>query len=175
MGDETKFLSYRVDSIKQRIMTDCTTPYGENGLPIDNVKDVLPYDFIKAFAEHLQKEGKFVVPSYMEYVKTAHYKELAPMRDDFIFTRAAAIFRVLLVHPERQWGVGRLAKKFGGKKRAKGASRSHKKPAAQGIIRHCVKELTRLGYLQADEHGIRTFSSKGLRDATTIAKQCGAQ
>merc|ERR1712151_400665 len=108
----------------------------------------------------------------MEYVKTAHYKELPPTDDDFMYIRAAAIVRTLLVHPERNWGVCRLAKKFGGKRRAKGATRGHKKSAAKGIIRHCVKELQKLGYVEpAAEDGPRKISSEGRSTATIIAKQ----
>merc|ERR1711860_400771 len=121
------------------------TPYMENGLCPKDVKSVAPHQFIKAFAKHLKEGGKFTVPKYMDHVKTAHYKELAPMDENFIYIRAAAIVRTLLVHQNRDWGVERLATKFGGKKRAKGASRSHKKPAAKGIIRHCLKELEKLG------------------------------
>lgn len=108
----------------------------------------------------------------MEYVKTAHYKELAPMDEDFLYIRAAAIVRTLLVHQDRDWGVERLATKFGGKKRAKGASRSHKKPAAKGIIRHCLKELEKLGYVQGNKEsgGLRRISPVGQSTAYGVCQ-----
>merc|ERR1712227_548085 len=141
--------------IMDSLLELCVTPYGKDGLRVDSVKDVKAYDFVKAMAEHLKNSGEFTVPAYVEFVKSAHYKELAPTDDDFIFKRAAAILRVLLIHPERDWGVGRLAKKFGGKKRAKGASRGHKASAAEGIIRHCVRELQKMGFLETTEFGVR--------------------
>merc|ERR1712151_1331871 len=79
-------------------------------------------DFISAYADFLKKSNKIDLPSWVDLVKTGHWKELAPYDEDWFYTRAAAIMRKLYVKPHV--GVGRLANKFGGKER-NGSARKH--------------------------------------------------
>eukprot|EP00915_Cephaloidophora_sp_WS-2016_P002627 GHVH01003543.1.p2 GENE.GHVH01003543.1~~GHVH01003543.1.p2 ORF type:complete len:154 (+),score=26.69 GHVH01003543.1:44-505(+) len=141
------------------------------GVTVNSVKDVKPDLWIEAMAQHLKQQGKFVVPKYMEHAKTACYKELSPESPDFVYTRAAAILRQFIVNPQREFGVGRLAAKFGGKKR-NGVGREHRALASRGIIRHCVKELEKLGYIKQKSADVqrRVITSSGQSTATQIAK-----
>ena len=44
--------------------------------------------FIVAYASHLKRSGKLEVPTWVDIVKTGHYKELAPYDPDWYYTRA---------------------------------------------------------------------------------------
>ena len=44
--------------------------------------------FINAYAAHLKRSGKLEVPTYVDIVKTGHYKELAPYDPDWYYYRA---------------------------------------------------------------------------------------
>lgn len=47
-----------------------------------------PDAFINAYAAHLKRSGKLEVPTWVDLVKTGHYKELAPYDADWYYTRA---------------------------------------------------------------------------------------
>ena len=51
------------------------------------VKDVDAQAFIKAYAEYLKKAGKIEIPKYVDLIKLAHFKELAPMDNDWYYYR----------------------------------------------------------------------------------------
>lgn len=44
--------------------------------------------FIAAYASHLKRSGKLEVPTWVDIVKTGHYKELAPYDPDWYYVRA---------------------------------------------------------------------------------------
>ena len=67
-----------------------------------SVKDVVAIDFIKAYAEHLKKSGKLEIPEWVDVVKTAKCKELAPMDPNWFYIRAAAIARKV-IFIQRYW------------------------------------------------------------------------
>ena len=46
--------------------------------------------FITAYAAHLKRSGKLEVPTWVDIVKTGHYKELPPSDQDWFYTRAGA-------------------------------------------------------------------------------------
>jgi len=52
------------------------------------VKDVNPHVFVKAYAAYLKKTGKLDVPKWVDLVKTATFKELAPYDQDWYYIRA---------------------------------------------------------------------------------------
>eukprot|EP00824_Muranothrix_gubernata_P019392 TRINITY_DN39041_c0_g1_i1.p2 TRINITY_DN39041_c0_g1~~TRINITY_DN39041_c0_g1_i1.p2 ORF type:complete len:185 (-),score=45.36 TRINITY_DN39041_c0_g1_i1:27-581(-) len=141
-----------------------------------NVKDVPAHLFIKEFAEQLKKMGKFKVPEWLDYVKTATWKELAPYDKDWIYIRAAAIARQIYIN-KKGIGVGFLRTHFGGKeKRGTCTPKFHR--ATAKVIRHCMKELQRLNIielltLQEGEEELctvgRKVSKKGMADMDRIA------
>jgi small subunit ribosomal protein S19e len=51
------------------------------------VKDVDPQHFINAYAAYLKKAGKIEIPKYVDVIKLASFKELAPMDPDWYYTR----------------------------------------------------------------------------------------
>ncbi len=44
--------------------------------------------FIAAYASHLKRSGKLEVPTWVDLVKTGHFKELAPYDPDWYYVRA---------------------------------------------------------------------------------------
>ena len=54
--------------------------------------------FIVAYASHLKRSGKLEVPTWVDIVKTGHYKELAPYDPDWFYTRAG-MFKLSIFYP----------------------------------------------------------------------------
>lgn len=58
------------------------------------------------------RSGKMKVPDWVDLVKTAKYKELAPYDEDWYYTRCAALVRH--IYFRSPVGVGAVTKIFGG-------------------------------------------------------------
>lgn len=52
------------------------------------VRDVDAQKFVTAYAAHLKRTGKLDVPTWVDLVKTAPFKELAPYDADWFYVRA---------------------------------------------------------------------------------------
>jgi len=124
------------------------------------VKDVPAADFVRAYAAHLKREGKIEIPQWVDIVKTAPHKELAPVDEDWFYTRCASIARKLYVRPNI--GVGGLAKIYGSKAN-RGVKREHYKKASAGIIRYMLKQLEAIDILEQVSEG----KAKGRRVSST--------
>jgi len=79
------------------------------------VKDVSANDFIKAYALYLKKNDKIQQAKWTEFVKTSSSKELAPLDDDWLYIRAAAVARRIYLTGHK--GVGQLTHMMGSNKR----------------------------------------------------------
>merc|ERR1719399_1299977 len=135
------------------------------------VKDVSAADFIKACADHLKLDDKFELPGWIDHMKTAAWKELSPLDDDWYYVRAAAIARRIYVRQGA--GVGALQKYFGGKAR-NGVHRNHNKKASAGVIRHAVQQLAKIGWLEDCESGGRQLTRVGRQQMDQIASAARA-
>ncbi|XP_038170205.1 40S ribosomal protein S19-like isoform X2 [Arvicola amphibius] len=67
------------------------------------VKDVNQQEFVRALAAFLKKSGKLKVPKWVDTVKLAKHKELAPFDENWFYTRAASTARHLCLRGPR-WG-----------------------------------------------------------------------
>ncbi|XP_027045131.1 small ribosomal subunit protein eS19 [Pocillopora verrucosa] len=132
------------------------------------VKDVCPHEFIKALAAHLKKGGKLKVPEWVDLVKTAKRKELAPYDPDWYYIRAASILRH--VYLRSGIGVGHLTRVYGGRKR-RGVRPSHFERGSSSIARNILKGLEQLKMVEKDNTGGRAITSQGQRDLDRIACQ----
>ena len=142
------------------------------------VKDVEADAFIRAFASFLKKSGKFKVPEWAPFVKTACFKNLAPYDPDWLYVRAAAVARILYIR--RSCGMKTLREHFGGRKRAD-SHRKHHTLAGGKCIRYCLQQLSKMeliGIVQIrgdDDKVINTqgrqITNKGIRDMDRIAAQ----
>ncbi|XP_041506902.1 40S ribosomal protein S19-like isoform X2 [Microtus oregoni] len=59
-------------------------------MPGVTVKDVNQQEFVRALAAFLKKSGKLKVPEWVDTVKLAKHKELAPYDENWFHTRAAS-------------------------------------------------------------------------------------
>mmetsp|Transcript_15368 Transcript_15368/g.22613 ORF Transcript_15368/g.22613 Transcript_15368/m.22613 type:complete len:157 (-) Transcript_15368:93-563(-) len=145
------------------------------------VRDVSAAAFIKAYAEHLKKGGKFELPKWSEYIKTGVARELGPVQDDWYFHRAAAIARKIYL--KKGLGVGALQRHFGGRHR-KGTRTEHFRKSSAGVIRTILQQLEAAGTIaqcskvEAARRGVaesevggsgREITSAGQRDLDRIA------
>lgn len=133
------------------------------------VRDVCPHSFVKAYAAHLKKSGKIELPKWVEYQKTATWKELSPLDNDWYYMRAAAVARRVYLRPG--CGVGGLRKAFGGKNR-RGTLKERRGIAVGGVIRSVLQDLEKLKVLEQDPHGGRRITRVGQQDLDRIASQC---
>ena len=131
------------------------------------VKDVDTHKFIVAYAEHLKRSGKIELPKWVEYVKTAPHKELAPYDSDWYFVRAAAVARKIYLRPGT--GIGGLQKSFGGKNR-RGTLKERFAKSAPGVIRSIVHDLESMKVVEKCARGSgRQITRTGQMDLDRIA------
>ncbi|KAL4680186.1 hypothetical protein H8957_017490, partial [Semnopithecus entellus] len=64
-------------------------------MPGVTVKDVNQQEFIRALATFLKKSRKLKVPEWVDTIKLAKHKELAPHDENWFYTRAASTARHL--------------------------------------------------------------------------------
>jgi len=130
------------------------------------VKDVPSHEFVVAYAQYLRSTGKFETPAWVDLVKTAPFKELAPLDPDWYYIRAASVARQIYLRGGR--GVGGLRKLYGGKNR-RGTLPGHHAKASGAILRHILKQLEDLKILEPHSKGGRQITSDGQRDLDRIA------
>lgn len=80
-------------------------------MPGVTVKDVNQQEFTQALAAFLKKSGKLKVPEWVDTVKLAKHKELAPCNENWFYTRAASTARHLYLRGGA--GVGSMTKIYG--------------------------------------------------------------
>lgn len=138
------------------------------------VYDVKPQSLIKKVAEKLMDKEEVEMPDWARYVKTGASREKPPEQDNWWYIRAAAILRT--VYKKGPIGVGKLKKKYGGKK-DQGSKPEKFYPASGKVIRMILQQLgeAELVELEEKEGRIITPSGKSLLDKTAseILKEKG--
>jgi len=138
---------------------------------VDSVtlKDVDQHKFVVAFAAFLKKTGKLSVPEWVDIVKTAKFKELAPYDPDWFYTRCASIIRHIYLRAPV--GIGTITKIYGGRKR-NGVRPSHYCRSSGSVARKALQALEKLKLVEKDaDSGGRRITSQGRRDVDRIAAQ----
>lgn len=144
---------------------------------VNTVKDVPSREFIEVFANHLKKSNKFVIPDWAQHVKTACFKDLAPLNNDWLYYRAASIAYQLYLR--QKCGVNGLRKHYGTKER-RGTKREHNRKAAGKNIRYCLIQLENAGLVgtakfeSAEGSNItmgKCLTKKGTMDMDRLAAQ----
>eukprot|EP01090_Pellita_catalonica_P009141 TRINITY_DN201_c0_g1_i2.p1 TRINITY_DN201_c0_g1~~TRINITY_DN201_c0_g1_i2.p1 ORF type:complete len:153 (+),score=29.71 TRINITY_DN201_c0_g1_i2:106-564(+) len=131
------------------------------------LKDVPAADFITKYAEHLKRSGRVVLPAWVDIVKTAPFKELAPYDPDWFYVRMASIARKLYIRSGL--GIGALRRQYGGIKN-NGVAPSHFAKAAGGVIRACLQQLEAIKVIEKCPNGKgRRVTRQGQRDMDRIA------
>ncbi|CAH1269972.1 RPS19 [Branchiostoma lanceolatum] len=129
------------------------------------VKDVNQQDFVKAFAAFLKKSGKLKLPEWVDLVKTAPHKELAPYDPDWYYLRAARH-----LYMRSGVGVGAMCKIYGGRKR-RGTKPAKFRICARGVSRNVLQSLEGVKMVEKDAAGGRRLTAQGQRDLDRIAGQ----
>merc|ERR1719428_2745991 len=120
------------------------------GKKIMTLKDVDAELFIKAFAQHLKRQGRFEMPKWGDLVKTGLGKELAPYDPDWLYVRAASIVRKVYIR--KGTGVGAFQKVYGTQYRRGVCTNKHQKASGK-IIRYVLQQLEEMSLIEQDEEG----------------------
>ncbi|KAG2484618.1 hypothetical protein HYH03_016572 [Edaphochlamys debaryana] len=132
-----------------------------------SVKDVPAEDFIKAYSAHLKANDKIQLPSWVDVVKTAKFKELAPYDPDWYYVRAASVARKLYMRTGM--GVGLFRIQYGGRVKCRGSKPEHYAKASGGLVRHIMKQLEECGLVEKAPEKGRRLTANGQRDMDQIA------
>jgi len=130
------------------------------------VRDISADAFIEAYASHLKRSGKLEVPTWVDLVKTGHFKEQAPYDPDWYYIRAAAVARHIYLR--KHVGIGALTKLHGGRNR-RGNRPSHHADSSASVQRKVCQSLEKIGVLEKAPDGGRRISQDGQRDLDRIA------
>lgn len=103
-----------------------------------SIYDVSPNELIERAAVELAKMPEIAPPEWAKFVKTGHFRQRPPVREDWWYVRSAAVLRsICKLGPI---GVAKLRTKYGGKK-----SRGHKPEkfyrAGGNILRKILQQL----------------------------------
>ncbi|XP_069857580.1 small ribosomal subunit protein eS19 isoform X1 [Dipodomys merriami] len=140
-------------------------------MPGVTVKDVNQQEFVRALAAFLKKSGKLKVPEWVDTVKLAKHKELAPYDENWFYTRAASTARHLYLRGGA--GVGSMTKIYGGRQR-NGVMPSHFSRGSKSVARRVLQALEGLKMVEKDQDGGRKLTPQGQRDLDRIAGQVAA-
>ncbi|XP_039978489.1 40S ribosomal protein S19 isoform X2 [Xiphias gladius] len=137
-------------------------------MPSVTVKDVNQQEFVRALSAFLKKSGKLKVPEWVDTVKLARHKELAPSDDNWFYTRAASTARHLYLRGGV--GVGSMIKIYGGRQR-NGVCPAHFSVGSRNVARKVLQALEGLKMVEKDPSGGRRLTPQGQRDLDRIAGQ----
>ncbi|OBS72607.1 hypothetical protein A6R68_12820, partial [Neotoma lepida] len=112
--------------------------------------------------------GKLKVPEWVDTVKLAKHKELAPYDENWFYTRAASTARHLYLRGGA--GVGSMTKIYGGRQR-NGVRPSHFSRGSKSVARRVLQALEGLKMVEKDQDGGRKLTPQGQRDLDRIAGQ----
>ena len=105
---------------------------------MSTIYEVSTNELIEKVAEQLKNYEQIKAPEWAAYVKTGHFRQRQPTRDDWWYVRSAAILRsIAKLGPI---GVSKLRTKYGGKKN-RGNKPEHVYRASGNIIRKSLQQL----------------------------------
>lgn len=117
------------------------------------------------------------MPDWAGYVKTAYYKELGPLDNDWLYTRAASI--AYQIYMKKKVGVNTLRKHYGTNAR-RGTKTEHHALAAGKNIRYALMQLEAAKIVGTaryeSDDGVsiimgKCLTTKGITDMDRIASQ----
>ncbi|TKJ17928.1 30S ribosomal protein S19e [Candidatus Woesearchaeota archaeon B3_Woes] len=136
-----------------------------------NIYDVDASELIEKVSEELKKNENIKAPDWAMYAKTGRHKERVPIKNDWWYTRTAAVLRT--VYKYGPIGVSKLRVKYGGKKR-RGHKPSRFYPGSGNIIRKALQQLEKAGFLKTDsksKYKGRILTSEGKSFLDKISTQ----
>ncbi|XP_059934930.1 small ribosomal subunit protein eS19-like [Mesoplodon densirostris] len=146
-------------------------------MPGVTVKDVNQQEFVRALGAFLKKSGKgfpggaLKVPEWVDTVKLAKHRELAPYDENWFYTQAASTARHLYLQGSS--GVGSMTKNYEGCQRH-GVMPSHFSRGSKSVARRVLQALEGLKMVEKDQDGGCKLTPHGQRDLDGIAGQVAA-
>ncbi len=134
------------------------------------VHEVPAQAFIKALASKLKGMPEFKMPEWAAFVKTSHAKARLPEKEDWWYTRSAAIIRTVYV--KGVTGVSKLRTKYGSRKK-RGAKPEKFYKASGKIIRTALQQATKaglVGHIKEKRAG-RRLTKKGKEFLEALAAE----
>jgi len=131
--------------------------------------DVDPHSLVNKAADALEKEG-FKAPAWAPFVKTGQHRERPPVQNNWWHVRCASVLRSVYI--KGPIGVSKLRKRYGGNKR-RGVRPRHFRLASGNILRKCLQDLQKAGYVEYRDKGIkkgRVITGKGKKLLDNLAK-----
>lgn len=133
-----------------------------------SVFDVHAELLIQEIAKELKEKFKAEKPLFADFVKTGASKERAPQDPNWYYVRMASILR--RVYVDGPVGVESLRTYYGGRK-ARGTKPHEFRKASGKIIRKCLQELEKQGFLEKDKNKEgRKITGKGEKYLNEKAK-----
>ena len=109
------------------------------------------------------------MPAWVDIVKTATFKELAPYDPDWFYVRAAAVARHIYLR--KSVGVGALRKVHGGRKN-RGTRPGRHFDGSGSVDRKALQALEKIGVVEQNKKiGGRSITRSGRRDLDRIAAE----
>eukprot|EP00929_Paragymnodinium_shiwhaense_P102506 TRINITY_DN656_c0_g3_i1.p1 TRINITY_DN656_c0_g3~~TRINITY_DN656_c0_g3_i1.p1 ORF type:complete len:163 (-),score=55.38 TRINITY_DN656_c0_g3_i1:85-573(-) len=139
---------------------------------IVTVKDVTADKFIKAFSQHLKRQGRYEIPKWADIVKTGISKELAPYDPDWLYVRTASMVRKIYIRGGT--GTGGFRKVYGSQMRRGNCTKIFAKGSGK-VLRYCLQQLEEMGLVEQDENGGRKITKEGQRELDTVAVQAAQE
>ncbi|MBN2067166.1 MAG: 30S ribosomal protein S19e [Candidatus Diapherotrites archaeon] len=109
-------------------------------------------------------------PAWSMFIKTGRHRERTPDRDDWFYFRMASI--MYRVYKDGPVGTEALRTYYGGRKN-RGTKRHHFYKASGKIVRSCLQQLEKLGYVKKAKKG-RVITGKGQSYLNKKSKEVAA-
>lgn len=117
-----------------------------------SIYDVDATELIEKAATELKKVPAIKPPQWASFVKTGMHKQRPPVKEDWWFTRSAAILRS--IYHRGPIGVSKLRTKYGGK-RDRGHKPEHFYKGSGAIIRKVCQQLEAAEFIKQTKIGVR--------------------
>jgi small subunit ribosomal protein S19e len=139
---------------------------------MSKIDDIKPTELIEKTALELKKLSDIRAPEWAAFAKTGTHKERPPAKQDWWYTRAAAVLRT--VYALGPIGVSKLRTKYGGRKNYGYAPEHHVKGSGN-IIRKILQQLERADLIKQTKVGVHkgrvvTRKGKALLESAAQAK-----
>ncbi|XP_034505556.1 40S ribosomal protein S19-like [Ailuropoda melanoleuca] len=143
------------------------------GVPAEDInqQEFVSWGSWGALAAFLKKSGKLKFPEWVDTLRLAKHKELAPYDENWLYTRAASTAWHL--HLWGSAGVGSGTKIYGGCQR-NGVIPGHFSRGSKSMVRRVLQALVGLKMVEKDKDGGRELTSHGQRNLVRIAGQVAA-
>lgn len=125
---------------------------------LTNVYDVPATPLIEEVAKDLKENKNIEMPQWAYFVKTGSNRERPPQNEDWWYIRMASILRKVYI--KGKVTVKYLRTYYGGKKN-RGVKPDKFKKASGKIIRVCLQDLEKLGFIKIPDSGGRVLTKKG--------------